>query len=321
MTYEMPIIDEHEYTFISCDGHTPIHVHEWVPDCDLNGVIQIAHGVAEYIDRYDRFARYLCSKGFAVVGNDHLGHGQSTADPDCLGWFADENGWMKVVGDIEKLRVTTQEKFKGLPYFMYGHSMGSFLMRTWLCIFSNCPVNGMILSGTGQNPYAVTFAGAMLCDEEILRLGAHAYSEIVDKAAFGGYNKNFEPARTRFDWLSRDEAEVDKYIADPYCGFDCSVGLFRDLMFGLKYIAERRNLKNANKKLPIYLMSGDKDPVGSNGMGVAKVYAMLMRAGITDVKYKLYPDGRHEMHNEINRDEVMKDLSDWIFSKIDNEGF
>lgn len=317
----MPIIDEHEYTFTSSDGHTPIHVREWVPDCDLNGVVQITHGVAEHIDRYERFARFLAAKGFAVVGNDHLGHGKSIASPDCLGYFADTDGWMKIVDDVEQLRVMTARKYPGLPYFLFGHSMGSFVARTWLCRYSYCPVNGVILSGTGQNPYPVIFAGAMLCDAEIVRIGPRAYSELVDKTAFGAYNKGFEPSRTAFDWLSRDCAEVDKCVADPLCGFPCSVGLYRDMMFGLKYISERPNLRKMNPDMPIYLMSGDKDPVGANGEGVAKVYAMLLRSGVKDVTYRFYPEGRHEMLNEINRDEVMKEIAAWLFSKIDNEGF
>lgn len=313
----MPIIDEYEYSFTSSDLKTPIHVHEWVPDCDINGVIQIAHGVSEYIERYERFARFMAAKGFVVVGNDHLGHGKSVLSEDDRGWFALSDGWMKVVVDMDTLRTQTARKYPGVPYFLFGHSMGSFLTRTYLCRYVDAPLTGVILSGTGQNPAAIIMAGALACDAEMLRLGPKGRSETVNKLAFGAYNKEFEPARTPFDWLSRDEAMVDKYVNDPLCGFNCTVTLYRDMMFGLKYISERRNLNKMNKDLPVYLMSGDKDPVGANGLGVVKTYSMFLKAGMKDVKYKLYPDGRHEMLNEINRDEVMRDIADWVFSKID----
>lgn len=315
----MPIIDENEYTFMSADGKTPIHVHEWVPDCDLNGVIQIAHGVSEYIERYERFARFMAAKGFVVVGNDHLGHGKSVQSQDDLGYFADTDGWIKVVDDIEALRALTETKYPGIPYFLFGHSMGSFLTRTYLCRFPYAPLAGVILSGTGQNPAPVIMAGALTCDAEILHLGPHGRSQLVNDLAFGAYNKDFQPERTPFDWLSRDEKSVDKYVADPLCGFNCTVNLYRDMMFGLKYISEKRNLDKMNKELPVYFMSGDKDPVGANGVGMVKAYTMFVKAGVRDVKYKLYPDGRHEMLNELNRDEVMKDISDWIFSKVYTE--
>jgi alpha-beta hydrolase superfamily lysophospholipase len=313
---QMPVIEEKEYTFPSANHFTKIHVHEWIPDCDLNGVVQIVHGVAEYIERYDAFARFLCGKGFAVVGNDHLGHGQSIIMQEDLGYFDAHDGWNEVVCDIEQLRAMTAARFPDTPYFLFGHSMGSFLTRTFLIDHPEAPLAGVILSGTGQNPAPVVAAGKLICQTELVLHGPRYRSEAVDNLAFGSYNKNFQPQRTKFDWLSRDTENVDKYAADPLCGFLCTVSLYRDMMGGLQYIGKSSNLAKMNKALPIYFMSGDKDPVGGDGMGVAKVFGMFKKAGMRDVFYKFYKDGRHEMLNEINRDQVMADIADWLFKKI-----
>ncbi|MEG1632597.1 MAG: alpha/beta hydrolase [Oscillospiraceae bacterium] len=312
----MPIISENEYTFTSADRITQIHVHEWIPDCDINGVVQLVHGIAEYIERYEGFARFLAAKGFVVVGNDHLGHGKSVLSQDDIGFFAERDGWMKVVSDVEKLRVLTAKKYPGVPYFIFGHSMGSFLTRTHLIRFPDAPITGVVLSGTGQNPSAVVMAGSLLCDTAILKNGPRSRSKTINDIAFGTYNKSFEPRRTDFDWLSSDPAIVDAYVADPLCGFLPTVGLFRDMMWGMRYNAKPANLKEMNKELPVYLMSGDKDPVGSDGIGVAKVYGAFLKAGMKDVLYKFYPEGRHEMLNEMNKDDVMKDILAWLFKKI-----
>lgn len=313
----MPLIAENEYTFTSSDRLTQIHVKEWIPDCDINGVVQISHGISEYIDRYADFARYLASKGFVVVGNDHLGHGESIMSPNEQGFFAATDGWQKVVGDIEKLRQHTARKWPEAPYFMMGHSMGSFLIRTYLARFPDAPLAGAIISGTGQPPMPVLAAGRMLCDGFILRKGPKYRSSEVAAVAFGSYNKGFDPARTKYDWLTRDEAIVDTYAADPLCTLTPTVSLFRDMMCGLTIVGSKKTIDKMNKSLPVYFMSGEKDPVGGNGVQVAKVYSMFVRAGMQDVFYKFYPDGRHEMLNETNRQEVYEDVLKWLFEKID----
>lgn len=312
----MAKVFEREYTFTSSDFKTPIHVHEWEPDCDYNGVVQISHGIAEYIDRYSDFARALASKGFVVVGNDHLGHGKSVLSEEELGFFSGADGWKKVVDDMEKLRVLTAKKYPDVPYFIFGHSMGSFLTRSYLIRYPEAPLAGAILSGTGENPVPVILAGLSLCETAILAQSVHYRSRLINDIAFGAYNKGFQPQRTPFDWLSRDEAAVDKYIADPLCGFLPTVGLFKDMMGGCLFNSKAANIEKMNKELPIYFMSGDKDPVGANGVGVTKVYAMFCRAGMKDMYYKFYPDGRHEMLNELNREDVYKDVLNWLFKKI-----
>ena len=250
------------------------------------------------------------------MGNDHLGHGESVLGPEYLGFFALDEGWYKVVADMEQLRELTAAKWPEAPYFLFGHSMGSFLTRTYLIRYPGAPLAGVILSGTGQAPEPVVAAGRFLCDGDMLKNGPMHRSEAISNVAFGSYNKAFEPKRTKYDWLTRDETVVDTYAQDPLCTFTPTTSLFRDMMYGLSIIGRRRNLEKMNKDLPIYFMSGDKDPVGGNGVQVAKVYSMFIRAGMRDVFYKFYKDGRHEMLNETNRDEVYNDILNWLFKKL-----
>jgi alpha-beta hydrolase superfamily lysophospholipase len=271
--------------------------------------------LAEYIDRYADFAAFLCSNGFAVVGNDHLGHGKSIINEDDLGFFSEKAGWSNVVDDMEELRRLTADKWPGVPYFLFGHSMGSFLARTYLIRYTKAPLSGVILSGTGHNPAAVVAGGRLMSRIEAKKHGLRFKSKKMNDMAFGPFSKGFEPRRTEFDWLSTDEAIVDAYVADPLCGFVPSAGLFRDMMDGLAIIGKPGNLAKMNKDLPIYFMSGRKDPVGGNGKGVEKVYKMFLAAGMKDVFLKFYENGRHEMLNELNKDIVYSDIFYWLNTK------
>lgn len=313
----MPLLASNEYIFTSSDGKTPIHVREWIPEGEVRGVLQISHGVAEYIDRYSDFAAFLTSNGFAVVGNDHLGHGKSFINEDDLGFFSEKDGWNDVVDDMEKLRQLSAKKWPKVPYFLFGHSMGSFLVRTYLIRYAKTPLSGVILSGTGHNPSVVVAGGRLMSRIEVKKRGLRFKSAKMNDMAFGSFNKGFEPHRTDFDWLSSDGALVDAYVADPLCGFVPTVGLFRDMMDGLSVISKPGNLKKMNKDLPVYFMSGRMDPVGGNGKGVRKVYDMFLAAGMKDVLVKFYENGRHEMLNESNKDIVFGDILNWIISKID----
>ena len=312
----MPIITENNYTFTSADGETPIHVREWVPDCDINGVVQIAHGINEYIGRYADFARFLASKGFVVVGNDHLGHGESVRSPEYLGFFALDEGWYKVVADMEQLRQLSSAKWPEAPYFLFGHSMGSFLTRTYMFRYPGAALAGVILSGTGQAPEPLVAAGRFLCDGDMLKNGPMHRSEAISNVAFGSYNKKIEPRRSPYDWLTRDEAVVDAYAADPLCTFTPTSSLFREMLSGLATVGSTKEIGRMSKDIPIILMSGDADPVGGWGVQVAKVYSLLVRAGCRDVAYKFYPGARHEILNETNKAEVYKDILDWLCAKI-----
>lgn len=300
------------FRFPSCDGQHQIFARQWLPtEGQPKAVVQIVHGVSEYIDRYAMVARFLADHGFVVVGCDHLGHGRTALGPEEYGFFTEQKGWHTVSGDVRRLRTLMGQKYPDLPYFLLGHSMGSFLARTYLIDWPGT-LTGAILSGTGQEAPATVKAGWHLANLVCKTSGPRAHSKLVEKLSFGAYNKQFAPARTRADWISRDEAVVDAYVADPLCEFLPTAGLFRDMMEGLQYIAEKDNLKKMDPATPVYIFSGDHDPVGGNGEGVQKVAGFFRDAGTEDLTVKLYPDGRHEMMNEINRGEVFADLLAWL---------
>lgn len=305
-----------EYFFPSSDGKTLIHVNQWTPvGRDILGVVQIAHGVAEYGARYAPFARYLCKQGFAVTANDHLGHGQSQIPDSPMVYLGEQDGWWHVVDDMEELRRRTAKAFPGKPYFLFGHSMGSFLSRTHLIRYPG-GLTGCVLCGTGHQSAALIAGGKLVADHEIKRLGRKAYSAKADDLAFGAYNKAFAPARTRFDWVSASEANVDAYIADPLCGGDTTLGLFRDMLDGLGYITRQSNINKMDKSLPVFFIAGDRDPVGDMGRGVQKAYRCFKKAGLQDVNIHLYHGLRHEILNEASRQYVYKDVLDWLEARL-----
>lgn len=308
-----------DFTFISSNGKTPIYAREWLPEGEPRGIVQLSHGIAEHISRYEHFADFLCDSGYIVVGNDHLGHGKSIADENELGYFGEFSGWDLVVGDMRKLFELTSKKYPGIPCFIFGHSMGSFLTRTYIIRYRS-GLSGVVLSGTGQQNPVVIRAGLALANSEIKRNGAAYRSQKVNDLAFGRYNDGFAPARTLSDWISRDPEAVDKYVEDPLCGYVPTVGLFRDMMGGLKVITSSRNLKRMNPALPVYFISGDGDPVGENGAGVIRAYRAFLNCGMKDVTMKLYHEGRHELLNELNRDEVYDDVLAWISAKSGRAG-
>lgn len=309
----MPLLNE--YCFKSSDCKHDIYVREWLPEVTPIGVLQIVHGVAEHISRYDEFARYMAEKGFVVSGNDHLGHGKSVQSEEELGYFGENGGWELVVGDVRKLYERLRDKYHNMPMFIFGHSMGSFITRTYITRYHDGP-DGVILSGTGQQSGLILSAGIMMAKREIRKHGADFHSEMLQKMAFGGYNKKIKDPISENAWLSRNEDNVRKYDADPLCGTVSTAALFRDMLTGIKYISSPRNIARVNKTLPILLVAGRDDPVGDYGKAVHKVYSAYLDAGIKDVTIKLYPDDRHEILNEPNKDQVMKDVSDWISARL-----
>ena len=297
--------------FDSSDGEHSCAGYLWKPSGQVRGVVQIVHGIAEHMGRYDHFARYLMAHGYAVCGEDHLGHGKTGETAGQFGYFARHDGWTLVTADVRAFRQLMGEKFPGVPYFLLGHSMGSFLTRTYLCRYPGT-VDGAILSGTGQeNPLLV--AGGKLLASLIGHLrGFDTVSALVNDLALGAYNKQFKPNRTTADWISRDQQVVDAYLKDPFCTFTPTVGLYRDMLGGLRYISSSRALSQMDPNTPIYLFSGDQDPVGSNGAGVRKVYGYFQKHGTRDLEWKLYPEARHETLNETNRMEVYADVLSWL---------
>ena len=304
-----------DFYFNSSTGKNRIHTRMCIPDGEVRAVVQIVHGIAEHIVRYDDFMSFLASKGFVAVGTDHLGHGKSIEKEDQLGFLADKDGWTYIVNDEEILRRAMKENYPNVPQIVFGHSMGSFVTRTHLIRFPGA-FDAAIISGTGNQSPALVLGGLAMGNLVVALKGPHHYSKLLNNMAFGSYNKLYGEVRTEYDWLSRDEAQVDKYVADPLCGFIPSCSLFRDMMTGIKFITNQNNLEKMNKDTPVYFMSGDMDPVGECGKGVKLAYDNFKKAGMKDVSIKLYKDGRHEMLNELNKDEVYADILAWINSKI-----
>lgn len=302
--------------FTSSTGKNTIHVRKCLPDGQPRAVIQIVHGIAEHIGRYDDFMAFLANSGFIVVGDDHLGHGQSAASPDELGFFDDTEGWDRAVDDIRTLRDMMHAEYHDLPYIFFGHSMGSFLTRTYLIKYPD-RYDAAIISGTGHQNRALIFAGLAACSTIVRLHGPRSDGQLLNDIAFGTYNRKVAFPMTDFDWVSRDHESVRSYINDPYCGFVCKAGLYKDMMTGVKFITDQHNIDRMSKDQPIYFMSGDMDPVGDYGKGVERAYKAFCDAGLRDVSMRLYPGGRHEMLNEINRKQVYQDILDWLNSKME----
>lgn len=304
-----------DFYFQSSTGRTSIHALKCVPDSKPRAVVQIAHGIAEHIDRYRPFMEFLADNGFVVAGNDHLGHGKSIRVPEEQGFFAEKDGWWRVVDDMDKLHDIMSNEYPELPYVLFGHSMGSFLTRTYLIKHPD-KYDGVILSGTGHQSPALVLGGNAAASVMAKLCGAMGDGAKLDSLAFGTYLNKIENPRTKFDWLSRDTEQVDKYIADPLCGFVGKIGLYRDMMQGIKFITDKKNIAQMNKEKPVYFMSGDGDPVGDYGKGVERAYKAFCDAGLHDVFMRLYPGGRHEMLNETNKEQVYQDILSWLNEKI-----
>ncbi len=309
----MPTFDN--FYFISSTGVNRIRVKTCTPDGEVRGVVQIAHGVAEHADRYAEFMSFLAENGFAVAADDHLGHGQSIEREEDKGFFAEKDGWWRIVDDLKTVHDTMKEKYPNVPYVFFGHSMGSFLARTYLIRYPD-DCDAAVISGTGQQSPLMVGAGLWMANSMVKKNGPRGDGQKLNDIAFGSYNKKIKFRYTEFDWLSRDEKNVKKYIDDPLCGFVGKCSLYRDMMEGIRFISNRDNAAKMNKSTPIYFMSGAADPVGEYGKGVERAYKMFCDVGMKDVMIRLYPEGRHEMLNEINYRDVYRDILEWINEKI-----
>ncbi|MCR5089085.1 MAG: alpha/beta hydrolase [Oscillospiraceae bacterium] len=304
-----------DFFYPSSTGKNTIRARMCIPDCAPKAVIQIAHGIAEHIERYDAFMSFLAENGYLAVGNDHLGHGKSAVKPEEIGIFSEKDGWNHVVKDMDILRSRMRESYPDIPYVFFGHSMGSFLTRTYLIRYPE-RYDAAILSGTGHQSAVVINSGYRVAQLITKRKGPDGDGKVLNNIAFGNYCKKIPHPRTSFDWLSRDTEAVDRYIADPKCGFVCKVSLYRDMMSGLRFVTNQRNIMRMNRDKPVWFMSGSADPVGEYGQGVKRAYQAFRKAGLKDVSIRLYSEGRHEMLNELNRDEVMRDILDWLNSRL-----
>lgn len=299
-------------SFEGRDGQS-LQGYAWLPEGDeagWKGVLQIAHGLAEHALRYGRLAAVFNEAGFAVYAHDHRGHGQSATTGDDLGFFAGNEGWSLVVHDMFAMNNLIATAHPSLPRILLGHSMGSFLTQQYISEHGDSVV-GAVLSASIDDAGFLRKLGVLAAKFERWRMGQRGKSKLLNAMSFGDYNKPFKPNRTEFDWLSRDPAEVDKYVADPLCGFIASTQLWLDLLGGLGELAKPSTRSRVPNALPLYLLTGTKDPVTNFGKAVDGLAKAYKAAGSQDVTVKQYPDARHECFNETNRDEVTSDLLAW----------
>ncbi|MEY9093408.1 alpha/beta fold hydrolase [Paenibacillus sp. RC84] len=292
----------------------PVFVYRWEPErgTPLRGVVQIAHGMAEHALRYKRFAEKLTARGYIVYASDHRGHGRTAAHKNDLG-YPGPDGFAGMTDDMIDLGRRIHEEQGGLPLYLIGHSMGSFLSQK---VMYRAPqlYAGVALLGTNGPKGAILKAGILLAKMLVSRSGDRVRSRFLSHTALGSFNRPFRPNRTEFDWLSTDEAEVDKFVKDPLCGYICTTGFFKDFFIHLSDIHLKRHMRSIPKHLPVLLLAGDKDPVGGQGKGVRRLAALYRKLGLEQVDCKLYENKRHEILNEVNREEVMEDVISWLDS-------
>lgn len=300
-----------EFYFLSQDGVTKIHGITWTPEGEIRAVLQICHGMVEHIDRYNSFAEYLAQRGICVVGHDHLGHGKSVQSEEYLGYFHETRGNEYVIMDIHHLRQMTQKKYPGIPYFMMGHSMGSFLLRQYLTMRGE-GLAGAIIMGTGYMPYGLLVAGQAVCRAIAAGKGWMYRSRFVNFLGVGGYNRAFKGADCVGDWTTSDPEMHEKYEADELCHYIFTVNGYYQMFRGMKTLTKKDAVLKIPRDLPVFFAAGEEDPVGKRGAGVRKVYEKYVSSGMKDVEIKLYPGDRHEILNETDRASVFEDLYQWI---------
>lgn len=299
------------FTFLSADKKTRIHCVVWKPKGKPKGILQITHGMVEYIERYEAFAEYMSGRGYLVAGHDHLGHGESVGSKEDWGFFSEEKGSDILVEDMHRLRVTMQKQYPGLPYFMLGHSMGSFLLRKYLCLHSQ-ELAGAIVMGTGSQPDIVLCLGKGLCWLMAKVRGWRYRSPLIQKMAFAANDHRFREENTKNSWLTKDEEIVKAYSENPKCSFQFTLNGFYNLFDTIWYINRKKHLAKVRTNLPLLFVSGEEDPVGAFGAGVRKACRTYQALGMKDLTLKLYPSDRHEILNELDKKQVYKDIARWL---------
>ncbi len=299
---------ESHFTFTAGDG-AKLFVYRWLPDVGVGkAVIHIAHGLAEHAGRYERLAEALTERDYLVFANDQRGHGKTAAAPD-IGHFADVDGWPRILKDVEQICQAAKNEYPDRPIILFGHSMGSLVAQ-------HLTVRGLFdavaMSGANGKVSPLVHIGKLLTRLERLRLGKRGKSELLNKLSFDAFNKAFKPNRTSFDWLSRDQAEVDKYIADPMCGFLCSTQLWVDMLDAITDAPKPEFRAKVPKQLPIYLFSGSCDSANQEGRGSTALAEYYRSMGLEKVSYRIFTQARHETLNELNREEVTEQLIDWL---------
>ena len=310
-------VEKTEFSFPSVKGDVECHAIKWVPvGVEPRAIVQIVHGMVEYVDRYDQYARDLCAAGFMVVGHDHIGHGDSVNSTKEWGVMPMDDGAQIMVEDVQSLRTLVQgECGEELPYFIQGHSMGSFVVRCYAEKHA-AGLAGLIVEGTGNPPAAASKFGKTLCGMLAKMHGPTYISKFVYKLANGGYAKYSPDYKTPVDWISRDDEVVAAYLANPKTTFAFSVSGYNALLSLTAQCAVQASVDKIPKELPIFIASGSEDPVGEGGKGPKELYGMCTKAGIADVSIKLYEGARHELHNEIDREVFIGDAIAWIDAHI-----
>jgi alpha-beta hydrolase superfamily lysophospholipase len=300
---------------LAAAGGIDLFVYRWLPPGPCKAVVQIAHGLAEHAGRYARLAESLTAAGYGVYANDHRGHGRTCKDKDTdqLGFFAERDGWRLCIDDLWAVNRRIAAENPGKPIVLLGHSMGSALAEQFMEEHGDA-LGGVVLSGPNGNPVLLAGLGRLVLRTERVRLGPRGHSRLGHALTFGTFNRAFAPARTPFDWLSRDPAEVDQYIADPRCGFPATVQLWLDLLNGWAAASTAAQRARIPKGLPIYIIAGSLDPVSANTRQIVPMLASYRAAGLKNVQHKFYAEARHELFNETNRDEVTRDLIQWLDS-------
>lgn len=296
--------------FVTVLDGSEIYLRKWLPESELRGIVQIAHGMTEHAGVYTECIAALLKAGYGVYAHDHRGHGKTVKNEEDYGHFEPNVGWSQAVADIIFVSGLIRSEHT-CPLFLLGHSMGSFLSRRAVQLRGEL-YDGFLISGTGGNPGFLGVIGHKVATVEMKLRGAKTKSPMLNFLSFGNFNSNFKPNRTKFDWLSSDTNQVDRYIEDPLCGFICSTSFYRELFNGVLEVNRLEEYEKTPKDLPIHIFSGDRDPVGDMGKGVKEVYDMYKRCGVKDVTLRLYENGRHEMFHEVNRDEVFEDLISWL---------
>lgn len=303
-----------ELTINSTNNEDKLHVLVWEPTVEIKAIVQISHGMIEYVERYNHFAEFLNERGILVIGNDHLGHGKTAKEED-LGYFGPGKS-QTVVDDLHAVTLYAKENYGiNIPYFLLGHSMGSFMARRYIMTYGD-ELNGVILCGTGRQPAFILAAGKFVAFISQCICGERHRSKLIERLSLGSYNKKIDNPKSKNDWLSRDEKIVEKYNSDKYCTFSFTINGYQTLFDVLSFIQKKSNIAKIPKNLPIMMISGDKDPVGNFGKGVEMIYNTYLEIGIQDIELKLYQNSRHEILNEIDKLDVYHDVFNWILKYI-----
>ena len=311
------MVRKEELTYKSRDRQTMLHAIRWIPEGEPIAILQIIHGMQEYVDRYDEFANYLAERGILVIGNDHLGHGGSVGANGTKGFFCKEDPATVLVRDAHRLKKMTQEDYPGIPCFILGHSFGSFVAREYITRYGT-GIKGAIIQGTAFMPTGTVKSLSGLVSFLQFILGEKTRSTMVNNMAFKGYLKRIQNPRTKFDWLSHNEESIDKYIADPFCNFVFTLNGFKTMAELLKRVQDVEKMEDIPKNLPILITGGKEDPVGSYGDALKRLYTIYTNElHIENVELKLYDGMRHELQQEIGRETVFEDQYNWLKKVID----